>query len=216
MDTKPDADTGGASIALEPDVAIAILRTIHAGWLSVSTVTPADDEVKITEQLRAAMRRVVNEHANTWDEGMVILRGTESLSRPSLDRPDGRTDMSILLLGMFNDLKDHDPHAIIECKRVAGGNTGLCWKYVHDGIDRFRTGKYGGRHATGFMIGYVLSARALDAAHGINRCLSGKGRHSELLHGSPLLDKCWAWSSCHPREPPSKSPIILEHAFLEF
>ena len=118
MDTKPDADTGGASIALEPDVAIAILRTIHAGWLSVSTVTPADDEVKITEQLRAAMRRVVNEHANTWDEGMVILRGTESLSRPSLDRPDGRTDMSILLLGMFNDLKDHDPHAIIECKRL--------------------------------------------------------------------------------------------------
>lgn len=49
MDTKPDADTSGASIALEPDIAIAILRTIHAGWLSTSTVTPADDEVKITE-----------------------------------------------------------------------------------------------------------------------------------------------------------------------
>ena len=81
---------------------------------------------------------------------------------------------------------------------------------MRDGIDRFRTGKYGGRHATGFMIGYVLSDRALDAAHGINRCLSGKGRHAELLHGSGLLDECWAWSSCHPREPPSKSPIILD------
>ena len=153
MDTQPDADSGGASIDLEPDLAIAILRTIHAGWLSTSTVTPADDEVKITEQLRAAMRRVVNERANPWDDGMVILRGSQSLSRPSLARPDGRTDMSILHIGTFNELKDHDPHAIVECKRIAGGNTGLCWKYVHDGIDRFRTGKYGGRHATGFMIG---------------------------------------------------------------
>ena len=53
MDTKPDADTGGASIELEPDVAIALLRTIHAGWLSTSTITPADDQVKINEQLRA-------------------------------------------------------------------------------------------------------------------------------------------------------------------
>ena len=216
IDTKAEAEAGGPSIDLEPDVAIAILRTIHAGWLSISTVTPADDEVKITEQLRAAMRRVVNERASTWDEGMVILRGSESLSRPSLARPDGRTDMSILLVGMFNELKDHDPHAVVECKRIAGGNTSLCWKYVHDGIDRFRTGKYGGRHAAGFMIGYVLSDHALEAANGINRCLSGKGRHSELLHGSGLLDERWAWSSCHPRELPSNSPIILEHAFLEF
>lgn len=40
MDTNLDADAGGASIDLEPDLAIAILRTIHAGWLSTSTVTP--------------------------------------------------------------------------------------------------------------------------------------------------------------------------------
>ena len=193
------------------------MKAIHDGWLSVRDVTPADDEVKITERLRAAMRRVVNERTHPWSKLMVILPGTESLSRPDLPRPDGRTDISILIVGVFQELQDHDPHAIIECKRIAGGNTGLCWKYVHDGIDdRFRTGKYGGRHATGFMIGYVLSDRALDAAHGINRCLSRKDRRSELLHESGLLDERWAWSSCHPREPPSESPIMLHHAFLEF
>ena len=207
---------GGPLIDLGPDVLLGIMTVIHAGWLSVSDVTPADDEVKITERLRAAMRRVVNERTHPWSKLMVILPGTESLSSSDLPRPDGRTDISILMIGVFEEFGDHDPHAIIECKRIAGGDTGLCWKYVNDGIDRFRASKYGGRHATGFMIGYVLSESASDAANGINRCLSRKDRHSELLHASGLLDECCAWSSCHPREPPSNSLIVLHHAILEF
>ena len=207
---------GDPLIELGPDALLGIMMAIHDGWLTVSDVTPADDEVKITERLRAAMRRVVSERTHPWSRQMVILPGTESLSHPSLPRPDGRSDISILLFGIFQELKDHDPHAIVECKRIAGGDTGLCWKYVHDGIDRFRTSKYGGRHTAGFMIGYVLSESASDAVNGINRCMSRKDRRSELLHESGLLDERWAWSSCHPREPPSNSPIILHHAFLEF
>lgn len=107
MDTNLEADSGGASIDLEPDLAIAILRTIHAGWLSTSTVTPAGDEVKITERLRAAMRTVVAERRHPWSRQMVILPSTESLSHPSLARPGGRTDMSILIVGVFEELKDH-------------------------------------------------------------------------------------------------------------
>lgn len=104
---------GGPLIELGPDALLGIMTAIHDGWLTVSDVTPAVDEVKITERLRAAMRRVVSERIHPWSRQMVILPGTESLSHPSLPRPGGRTDMSILIVGVFEELKDHDPHACI-------------------------------------------------------------------------------------------------------
>lgn len=78
----------------------------------------AVDEVKITQRLRAAMCMVVSERTHPWGRQMVILPGTESLSRPSLPHPGGRTDMSILIVGVFKELKDHDPHARILMIRV--------------------------------------------------------------------------------------------------
>ena len=65
-----------------------------------------------------------------------------------------------------------DPHAIIECKRVAGSDAKLCREYVTKGIDRFAFGEYGRRHAIGFMAGYLESATADLAARGINRYLA--------------------------------------------
>ena len=215
-EASSDADLGGPSIDVSPDVIVAIMRTIYAGWLATSGVTPHDDEVKVTERLREAMRNVVNARTHRWSGLMVILPGTESLSRPDLDQPDGRTDIPIFLCAIFRTLQDHDPHAIIECKRIAGCDAYLCREYVREGINRFRISKYGARHATGFMAGYVESGSASDAANGINRHLARKGLLSEFLQASSLLNECWARSSCHPRQPPSEPTIMLHHAFLEF
>ena len=68
----------------------------------------------------------------------------------------------------------------------------------------------------GSVVGYGLCDSASDAANGMNRCLNGKGLRSESLRVARLLNERWAWSSRRPRPPPSKSPIILHHAFLEF
>ena len=214
-DASPDADLG-TSINLRSDVIVGIMGTVHDGWLATCGVIPGDDEVKVTERLRHAMRRVVKEPTHPLRGRMVILPGTESLSRPDLAQPDGRTDIPIFLLEIFGSLDDHDPHAIIECKRVAGSDADLCREYVREGINRFRISKYGARHATGFMAGYVESGSASDAANGINRHLARKGLLSEFLQASALLKECWARSSCHPRKPPSKPTIMLYHAFLEF
>ena len=215
-DPLAEADFGSSLIDLRPDVIVGIMGTVHDGWLATCGVIPGDDEVKVTERLRHAMRRVVKEPTHPLKGRMAILPGTESSSRPDRDRPGGRTDIPIFLLEIFGSLEDHDPHAIIECKRIAGSDTRRCWKYVWKGIDRFRSGKYGACHATGFMAGYVESGTASDAANGINRCLGRRRLFSEFLQASSLLNECWARSSCHPRQPPSKPTIMLYHAFLEF
>ena len=211
-----DAYQDGPAVDIGSDVLLGIITTIHAGWQDTFDASADDDEVKITERLRAGMRRAANQSTHPWSRRMAILPGTESLSRPGLARPDGRTDIPIFLLKTFGELRDHEPHAIIECKRIAGSNTRLCRNYVREGIDRFRTSKYGRRHAAGFLVGYVIRGSAADSAHGINRWLSGKGRDSELLQASSLLNEVWAWSSSHSRQPPSMTSIILHHAFLEF
>ena len=92
-----------------------------------------------------------------WCKKMTVLPGTESRSSPDLPKPDGRTDIPILFQEIREELDEHDPHAIVECKRVAGSDAGLCRLYVVEGIDRFKTGKYAGNHAVGFMAGYLLS-----------------------------------------------------------
>ena len=212
----PDPHLGGPLIDLSPDVIVAIMRTIHAGWLATSGVKPGDYEVKVTERLRVAMRMVLNDQEHPWSRRMAILPGTESLSRADLDQPDGRTDIPIFLDDIFRKCRDHDPHAIIECKRLAGSDRRRCLQYIQKGINRFRIGKYGARHAAGFMAGYLESGSASDAANGINQCLSEEGLDSEFLQRSTLLNECWARSSCHPRQPPSKPTIMLHHAFLEF
>lgn len=88
-DTETDADTGGASVELEPDVPMAHLRTIHAGCLSISTVTPADDEVKITEHLRAC-RCACMEAAVPVDMRMHAARNRRS-PRYADKHPSGTT-----------------------------------------------------------------------------------------------------------------------------
>lgn len=207
-------------IELRPEMTAAILRTIATGWAIASQSSDVNAhtlEVPMTERLRDAMRCALNAGGLPWGKVVVVLPGTESRSRPEVLSPDGRTDIPVLLIEVFFRFADHDPHAIIECKRIAGNDTHLCREYVVEGIDRFRTGKYAATHATGFMAGYLIAGNAAAAANGVNMYLSTAGpdsatRRNESLVPSPLVNESWAWSSRHPR---TAAPAIqLHHVFL--
>lgn len=149
-----------------------------------------------------------------FGEGGHISVG-ETRSTPDTQVPDGRTDIPIYVLGIIEACDDHGPHAIIECKRVAGSDAKLCREYVCNGIDRFVVGNYGGRHAAGFMAEYLESGNADDAVRGINRYLTKKGRHDELLGPAKGFRADWARSSRHSRST-GIIPVDLHHAFLVF
>lgn len=201
-------------VDLGHDVCVTILRLVKEGWQVACDhgwVTADMQEVPMTERLRDAMREVVRDRAR-WK--LAVRAGTETRSSPSVLNPAGRTDISVFLLSLFEKYDEHDHHAIIECKRVAGSNSSLCRLFVVEGVDRFVAGKYSSRHATGFMVGYVLHGSINAACSGINRQLRNKGRSSEQLAGCDVLSDPWTRSSCHPRL--QNSDIDLHHAFLDF
>ena len=205
---------GREFIDLPPEFVAAILRTLQAGWsraVESPDVHQKAHEVAITERLREGMRVAVEFFP--WAKAMTILPGTES--RSSLDQltPDGRTDIPIFLIPVFEKHREHEPHAIIECKRVAGTSSRLCREYVVEGIDRFRTGKYAENHAFGFMAGYLLTGDSATTVSGINAYFTRQSRSTELLAESDLLEEPEFWQSKHPRNSP-RDPIDLHHAFF--
>ena len=211
-------DIGRQPIDIGVEYIDAILLILDAGWSRVMKGSEIDThaaEVEITEYLRVGMREALSDRIASWCKKMTILPGTESRSDSAVPRPDGRTDIPIF----FQDIREvhdmHDPHAIIECKRIAGNNTGLCRLYVTEGIDRFKTGKYGGQHAVAFMAAYVLSGSVGAATTGINKYLSGQGRSTEHLTNCTALSKDWTRSSKHTRQG-TLTPIDLHHGFLQF
>ena len=199
-------------IELAEDIVAAILITVAEGWqLAVQSdgVHAEAGEVAMTERLRDGMRMVLKSKDHPWGKELMILPGTESRSSPSVLLPDGRTDIPIVTLNVFLRTQEHDPHAILECKRIAGTDTHLCREYVLEGMDRFRSGKYGANHAFGFMVGYVLTGTLTDAVNGINAYLTRQTRSSETL----VRADGDAWGSDHVRTAPL-GPIHLHHSFL--
>jgi hypothetical protein len=214
--SKPAAAIGRQFIELGADIAAAIVLTVRAGWtyaLASPEVHPGGTEVPMTERLRDGMRAVLA--ALPWRKAMIVAAGMESRSSPDLARPDGRTDIPIIIIEVFLRIGEHEPHGIIECKRIAGSDARLCREYVVNGIDRFRAGLYAGNHAAGFMAGFVLSDNAASAAAGINRYLAGQKRHNERL-GLPglLASEPEVRGSQHNRA--GGTPIALHHCFLPF
>ena len=199
----------------------AILEILDAGWKR-AVVSPevhaGVGEVEITEHLRAGMQAAVATKAAAavapsvaarWKK-MTVLPGTETLSRPDVPRPGGRTDIPVFFQDIREEYGEQHPHAIIECKRIAGSDAGLCRLYVVEGIDRFKTRKYAANHAVGFMAGYLLSGDAGSATAGVNKHLTRKGRQSEHLTSLRPPNASWVRSSRHPRPAPAE----LHHAFL--
>ena len=200
------------------DRAATILRTIRRGWrtaLARTAARPGTPEAELNEMLRDGMREAVEPRSRGRGPRMLVAGGTETRSAPDVLAPDGLTDIPLLFLALLEELQDHEPHAIIECKRVSGSDTRLCREYVVSGIDRFVDGKYGARHAAGFMAGYVESGSVGRAVGGINGFLGRKNRRDEQLGPPRGMAKKWARRSRHPRTGGPR-PMILHHAFLEF
>ncbi len=207
---------GGEYIELAPEVVAAILLTVVAGWRQAcrfDDVNAEAGEVLMTERLRDGMRGELKAGGHPWGKTLIVLPGTESRSSGAVLIPDGRTDIPLMMIGVFLRTQEHDPHAIIECKRIAGSDTHLCREYVVEGIDRFCTGKYGQNHALGFMVGYVLTGTAADAANGVNAYLTRVSRRTEQLQSADISKGVASWESQHTRPAPA-SPIHLHHALL--
>lgn len=126
--------------------------------------------------------------------------------------PDGRTDIPLMWIEIFIRTEEHDPHAIIECKRIAGANTYLCREYVVEGLDRSVSGKYAANHTEGFMVGYVLSGTPDESATGINKYLQRTSRLADKLQPNPIQTSGRRWASQHPRS--GALPIRINHTFL--
>ena len=211
------ATSGRRFIDLKHDIVCTILRTVELGWvfaLQATDVNSGAHEVELTERLRDGMRQALNTGGLPWRNVMVVLPGTESRSNPTVLVPDGRTDISILWIEIFLRFHEHDPHAIIECKRIAGGDARLCRAYVVQGIHRFRTEKYSNNHSTGFMIGYLISGDEQAAVTGINHYLNRNSSPVEILKPSDKIIDSRVWASRHARV--ATSPIKLHHSFLAF
>ena len=210
------APLGKEFIELAPEVTAAILLTLLAGWQNArgfGDVNAQAGEVPMTERLRDGMRSELKSKEHLWGKMLVVLPGTESRSNSAVVIPDGRTDIPLMLIEVFLRTQEHDPHAIIECKRIAGSDTHLCREYVVEGVDRFRTGKYGQNHAVGFMVGYLLSGTAVEAADGINAYLTRVSRKAEHLEPADICQEVLSWVSKHARSSPSGA-IRLHHALL--
>lgn len=206
-----EGSIAGHLVELGPDLIATVLLVIKEGWaLARVGATAADRERPLTERLRIGMRT-----AKSRPDSVVVQRGGESLSWRATLEPDGLTDIPLFFLEIYFQSSVQDPHAIIECKRIAGGDTRLCREYVVNGIDRFRDGKYSQQHKAAFMVGYVLTGTVGSAANGVNRYLAGRGRMTERL-GVPtiVVESSWLRESTHPRV--AHGGIAVHHAFLSF
>jgi len=207
------AAVGRAFIDLSPELAAIVIATIRAGWaiaLTRAEVGPQANEVPMTECLRDGMREVVSSPAFDPNLLIIVAPGSESRSRPDLTTPDGRLDIGIYFAAVFR--AEHDPHVVIECKRIADDDAYLIREYVTEGIDRFCSDKYSSNHSFGCMVGYVIRGSADASVDRINQRLASDSRPSECLNKltDPASGDCW--SSQHPRKA-SKS-IRLNHMIL--
>lgn len=204
-----------STLFLQKTIRAALVNLIDTGW-KVATQRMAgragQAEVETTEYLRDGMRDATR-HLGPFGRQVTVAPGTESRSTQETRRPKGITDIPIYLRAIREEYDDHDPHAIVECKRISGSNANLCREYVVEGIDRFRMGKYAEGHAYGFMAGYVLSGDGAAAVCGVNRYLNGRGRNEEKLARSDALRTLDCWKSQHDRGT-GREPIHLEHIFL--
>ena len=202
--TLEEWEAGPPNVDLASGQVLTILGAIANGWRAAirnHELTPAIVEKKMTRWLIGGMRRCIK------DRGTTIARGTET--------PRGNVpDICISFRRLREELGEHEPHAVVECKKVAGNDSTLCRRYVRHGIDRFASRKYGARSQYGFMVGYVVAGSAAGCVDGINRYLARHKSESDCLEPDALPTAFPVWLSRHVRKP--LSPIEIKHQFLGF
>ena len=147
---RPVVTFGRPPIDIGRDGCVTVLRLLKNGWertLNRPVMHPDTGEVEVTECLRDGMREALKYDVVPLSKQITIFPGAESRSIPRVLRPDGRTDIPIYFQRIREEYDEHDPHAIVECKRVSGSSADLWREYVVNGMDRFRDGKYAGDHA---------------------------------------------------------------------
>lgn len=206
---------GREYIGLADDVVAAILVTVRVGWelAAIDADTAIAGEVVMTERLRDGMRQALKSGTLAWGKSFIVALGMESRSMPEVMTPDGRTDIPLYVVEVFLRHAEHDPHAIIECKRLDGSDSYLCREYVVEGIDRFRSGKYAENHASGFMAGYLVGGDAQFAAAGVNAYFGRVKRADEQIVLSPVIEHPAFWRSEHTRTI-ERPAIAIHHALL--
>ena len=216
IDTDPQPVVLGRQFIDIRERSVAILRVLYEGWKRASgspRVHTDVVEVEITEHLRDGMREALKKNTAAYSKKMIILAGTESRSSPQVRRPDGRTDIPILFSDLREEYDEHDAHAIVECKRVAGNRRALCREYVVEGIDRFATGKYAGNQAVAFMAGYLLSGDAKSAATGNKRVPDKQttpfGASGTLQRDGRAVGEEQSSSASEPSRPPHSPSRVL-------
>ena len=158
--------------------ALDVLRVIKAGWqkaLACPDVNRDTREVDLNGRLMEGMRAAVDAKVVRSHRKISVLPGTDSWSDNAGAAADGLTDITIHLRDIRERQQSHGPHAVIECKRVAGNDSDLCRLYVTEGVDRFESGKYAGGHGLAFMAGYVVAGSA-DEAVTRSECVPGQAR----------------------------------------
>jgi hypothetical protein len=95
----------------------------------------------------------------------------------------GRTDIRIFSPNSFLNQKEY---YIIECKRLDNnarrGVSGLNYKYIENGIQRFTTNFYSSYYKTNAMIGFVVEAFNIeDNIDDLNFLLENNFKHIETL-----------------------------------
>ena len=208
----------GSPLNIGPRRALDILRVVKAGWhraLANSDVHVGSREVELNGRLMMGMREAVDGKVVRSYKKISVLPGTESRSDNTAAAPDGLTDIAIHLRDIRERRQSHGPHAVIECKRVAGSDSTLCRLYVKEGVDRFQTGKYASGHGLAFMAGYLVAGSAYEAVAGVNAYLRRNSRATEALGPSNVLDAGWTRTSTHMR-PANGRLLALHHSFLEF
>jgi len=126
---------------------------------------------------------------NTARENLGLLDYAFHIENPSVDKEykeSGRSDIQVY--NIFKYSENTDAYYIIECKRLENTNNGkgsLNYKYVEDGIERFKTREdYPSFFGINGMIGFIV--KALNINEMINSI-------NQLLEDSEQLikfDKC--------------------------
>ena len=215
---------GREPLDLDPSLTILILRLIKKGWETAckdALIQGDCEEREMAECLLQGMRSHLKSHPSSakgegveWRENITVARGTEVPPRSGHSGSPGIPDIAVY----FHDIRIrknyHDPHALIECKKISGSRAKLCRSYVVDGImDRFASGKYGADHSVGFMIGFLLHGSVPLAVERINGHVRCKLGPCEVLVPSDSRCSHSVHVSRHAR-PTLSSPVVVHHSFL--
>lgn len=194
----------GRSVELARGQVLTVLTAIADGWQAAignDSLTTRLDEPEVTRWLIGGMRRTMR------GLGVTISRSTETAE-------GNKPDICISFQRLREEEGEHEPHVVVECKRVAGDDSGLCGLYVRKGMSRFKERKYGKRRFHGFMVGYLTSGSSDEAVEGINAYLVRHWSDADCLSKTKLSTSLEVWQSRHSR--PTEEPIDLMHQFLAF